>query len=336
MLKKLSMVVEKLFLQMSKNRDEESILPASEDLNQKCRTIEVKLNLGIEYFPFVMQLVMRVLNKAFEGLLEGLEASDQKNNFVDMIRNAMTNFTESLYRRYFFILRKGDIFSGIKKDKKNLEVFNYKPADKEKLKETFLKKKIEGQKLSLMDENYLKGFDAKDEINFEKTHFKPYLPAAEYIKVILNDIATVFKLLKFEHHQHVVLSYYNWALYGYIQVIVDKFKDDLNDFNMNSLKKTLGFKDLLTSDYTYAQFKKFLDLEQLDKKEKAYLTEDEYLKALVATYGGLNSQIGSIPVQAFREDKYQQIGENSSIIFQFFSNIKLSFNRNFQEFLDFM
>jgi hypothetical protein len=336
MLKKLTMVVEKLFLQMSKNREEESILPASEDLNQKCRAIEAKLNLRQEYFPFIMQLIMRVLNKAFEGLVESLAESEEKNNFVDMIRTAMTNFTESLYRRYFFILRKGDIFSGIKKEKKNLEVFNYKPADKEKLKETFLKKKIEGQKLSVMDENYLKGFDPKDELNFEKTHFKPYLPAAEYIKIILNDIATIFKLLKFEHHQHIVLSYYNWSLYGYIQVIVDKFKDDLNDFNMNSLKKSLGFKDLLTSDYTYAQFKRFLDLEQLDTREKAYLTEDEYLQALVATYAGLNSQIGSIPVQAFREDKYLLIGEHSSIIFQFFANIKLSFNHNFQEFLDFM
>lgn len=307
----MSFVIEKLLLRVNQSREEDALLLISEDLTAKCLEIEKRLDLNPSYFPFIMLMVTRILNKGFESLAVSLDPV-LAVEFHQQATGAMANFNETLYKRYFLIIRKQSIFDAVSTDPRNLEIFKYRQGDKDKLVEEYAKyRSTEGRPL------------------FPPTFFRPYLPFAEYVKVALNDVSLLFGLMKFENHQRFIIGHYNWSLYRFIQILVDRFKDDINDFSMNSLKKSLGFKDLLTSDYSYFQFVTHLKLSGMEEEEKhAYLAEDEYFKALSSTYGQLGNQISSLPLDAFREDKYQKVAENCAIVLSCFESVKLSFNLN--------
>jgi hypothetical protein len=302
--KKISMVMEKLLLNMTKVREDEAMLLVSEDFNAKCYEIEKRLQLTHSYFPFCMQLVMRMLNKGLNSLGENLDPVHQAE-FAREAGGCMTNFCESLYKRYFHLMKNANLFEGLIKIPRNLEVFHFRQADKDKLTQD----------------------------GVDQNEMRPYLPAAEYVKVILDDISLQFSLMKFEHHQKFMLAYYNYSLYGFIQLLVDKFKDDINDYNMKSLKQALGFKELLTSDYSFHQFMQYLGLHGFGDTIGNFIAEDEYFKALALNYSRLSSQLSILPIQAFKEDKYVSIGENCSIVFDCFVSVKLSFIRNFESIL---
>ena len=295
---KIAQVMEKLFLRMGKPREDEALLLVSEDFNAKCFEVEKRLNLTYNYFPLVMQLVMRVLNKGLNSLGESLDPSLQ-GDFSREAGNCMGSLCENLYKRYFLILKTKNVFEQVTKDPRNLEVFHFRQADRDRLIE---------------------------EVG-EGAEPRPYLPAAEYVKVVLDDICLLFGLMSFEHHQRFVLAHYNWCLYSFIQLLVDKFKADIEDYNMTSLKKSLGFKDLLVSDYSFHQFTAHIALPG-QTEGKDYLPEDEYFKALAHTYSTLSAQQSALPVQAFREDKYVRVGDNLALVFECFVNVKLSFNKN--------
>lgn len=312
----MSFVIEKLLLRINQSREEDALLLISEDLTAKCLEIEKRLDLNSAYFPFIMLMVTRILNKGFESLSLGLDAT-LAVEFHQQATGAMANFNETLYKRYFLIIRKQSIFDTVSADPRNLEIFKYRQGDKDKLVEEYAKYKTpEGRALH------------------PPAFFRPYLPFAEYVKVSLNDVALLFGLMRFENHQRFIIGHYNWSLYRFIQILVEKFKDDINDYSMNSLKRSLGFKDLLTSDYSYHQFITHLKLSGMDEDDKnTYLAEDEYLKALSSTYGQLGMQASSLPLDAFREDKYQKIGENCAIVLSCFESVKLSFNLNLHDML---
>jgi hypothetical protein len=318
------MVAEKLFLRGDRSREDEILLLVSEDINAKCIEVESRLQLGSSYFPFIMQLLMRVLNKGLNSISEAV-FPELRDEFDRQSKSYMTNFCESLYKSYFLMLKRASLLEAATKDKRNLELFHYKQADKDKVLQELSRQSKEGEnKLTLRP---LGGYS-----DDEGWNFKVYLPVAEQAKVNLGDIGLLFRQMNFEHHQRFILSYYNWHLNLFIQQLVDKFKDDIHDFSMNNLKKNLGFKDVLKSDYSFSRFMTIVGLPG-DEEENRHLPRDEFLKFLSTAYSQLGGQLSSLPIESFKEDKYVKIGENCSIVLNCFAKVKAAFSSDFDAML---
>ena len=305
-------MIEKLLLRIGQSKEEDNFLLVSEDIAAKCYEVEKRLNLNASYFPFAMMFANRMLDKGFDSLfkLVGKE--------YPQIKDSMINLNQTLYTRYFSIIRKQNIFEKVSHDARHLEIFRYRENDKDRLAEDFSKHTTsDGRAL------------------VPPALLRPYLPFSEYVKVSLNDVVYLLGLMKFEHHQRFMLSHYIWNLNSFIQILVEKFKDDISDYGMISLKKSLGFKDLLTSDYSFNQFISFLGLSGMseESQKNTYLSEEEYFKAISMTYGQLSYQASEIPLEAFREDKYVKVAENCGIVLSCFESVKLSFNLNLQDIL---
>ena len=322
----IKIVIEKLFLQTERTKEDEALLLVGEDINAKCVDLQKRLKLNSSYFPFVMQLVMRQVNKGVNCLVESVFAS-YREEFRLYANGCVASFCNSLYDTYFLLLKRSDPIKTVSIDDRNLQVFHFKQSDKDEvMKELNQEDKDRASSMTLRSPG----------TNYSKPNFtfKVYLPVAEQVKVRLNDICIKFQLMRFEHHQRFMLSFYNWCLNQFVQLLVTKFKDDINDYNMNSLKRSLGFKDLLRSDFSFSQFMTHIGLPSVDEHQKPnYLPEEEYFKAISMTYGQLSMQLSSLPIDAFKEGKYIKIGENCSIVLNCFVSVKKSFNRNFETML---
>lgn len=319
-------MIEKLFLQTKRSKEDEAMLLVGEDINAKCLELQKRLELNSNYFPFIMQLVMRQVNKGMSCLVEAVFPS-YREEFSQFANGCVASFCNSLYDTYFLLLKRSDPVKTVSTDDRNLQVFHFKQSDKDQVIKELEKEEKEG--VGSMTMRSPAGVYMKPNLEF-----KVYLPAAEQVKVRLNDICIQFELMRFEHHQRFMLSFYNWCLNQFVQLLVTKFKDDINDYNMNSLKRSLGFKDLLRSDFSFSQFMMHIGLQSLDEeKTPSYLPEEEYHKAITLTYGQLSQQLSSLPIDAFKEGKYVNIAQNCAIVLNCFVSVKKSFNRNFETML---
>lgn len=301
-------MIDSLFLGAGSRREQDVLLLISENVDVKSSEIASRLQLSSAYFPFAMQLLTRVINKGIDATCESI-FPELRADFEAEASSLMTNFVATRFQTYFSIMKRSPLFEQVYAQPRNFEVFHYSQADRDKASRELLK---------------------QGETPHYDSPFKVYLPAAEHSMVALSDLALVFRQLTFEHHQKFVLANYNWHLNAYISRLVDKFKDDINDFSMNDLKRNLGFKDVLRSDYSYARF---LLLVGLPGEEASinHLPRDEFLQALGSAYGQL--QPSNIPVEAFKEDKYVAIAENCALVLSCFARAKVSFSKDFEAML---